>query len=152
MQWAAEETLDARQLVEYEAGLNKMLPKHDVAAVCAYDVTSFRSSVVMDILRTHPVVIVRGALRQNPFYVEPDELLRELSEPVRLPDEGAVAAKSELFVLEEGVDYTVDEGRAAVLTEHGFERLVAAHRKGFEVVTMVDDNVIFALSADARSL
>jgi hypothetical protein len=29
---------------------------------------------------------------------------------------------------------------------------VAAHRKGFEVVIMVDDNVIFALSADARSL
>jgi hypothetical protein len=35
MQWAAEETLDARQLVEYEAGLNKILPKHDIAAVCA---------------------------------------------------------------------------------------------------------------------
>jgi hypothetical protein len=83
--------------------------------------------------------------------MEPDELLRELNERVRLPDEGAIVAKSELFVLEEGDDYTVDEGRAAVLTEYGFERLVAAHRQGFEVVIMVDDNVIFALSADARS-
>jgi hypothetical protein len=86
MQWAAEESLDMLELVEYEAGLNKMLPKHDMAAVCSYYVTRFRSSVVMDILRTHPLVIVGGSLRQNPFYVESDEFLRELSERVRLPD------------------------------------------------------------------
>src|SRR5688500_1308096 len=99
----------------------------------------------MDILRTHPLVIVGGALRQNLFYVEPDEFLRELSERVRLPDEDATVARSQLFILEEELDYTVDEGRAAVLTEQGFERLVMAHRKGFEVVIMVDDEVTFAL-------
>ncbi len=148
MQWAAEESLDVRELVEYEVGLNKVVPKHEMATVCSYDVTKFRSSVVMDILRTHPLVIVGGALRQNPFYVEPDEFLRELSERVRLPDEDARVAKSELFILEEGLDYTVDEGRAAVLTEQGFERLVAAHRRGFEVVIMVDDEVTFALPAE----
>jgi hypothetical protein len=32
----------------------------------------------MDILRTHPQVIVGGILRENPFYVPPDEFLREL--------------------------------------------------------------------------
>jgi hypothetical protein len=148
MQWAAEESLDLRELVEYEAGLNKLLPRHDMATICSYDVTRFRSSVVMDILRTHPFVIVGGALQQNPFYVEPDEFLRELSERVRLPDDGAVAAKSQLFVLDEGADYAVDEGRAAILTEQGFERLVAAHRKGFEVAIMVEDEVIFALPAE----
>jgi hypothetical protein len=150
MQWAAEESWDVRELVEYEAGLNKMLPKHNMATVCAYDLTRFRSSVVMDVLRTHPLVIVGGALRQNPFYVEPDEFLRELNERVRLPDEGAVEAKSQLFILEEGVDYELDEGRAAILTERGFERLVAAHRKGFEVTIMVDDNVTFALPAEVH--
>jgi len=150
MQWAAEDSSDVRELVEYEAGLNKMLPKHNMATVCAYDITRFRSSIVMDILRTHPLVMVGGALRQNPFYVEPDEFLRELSERVRLPDEGAIEARSQLFILEEGIDYTPDEGRAAILTEQGFERLVAAHRKGFEVVIMVDDNVTFALPAEVK--
>jgi hypothetical protein len=29
-------------------------------------------------LRTHPLVIIGGLLQENPFYVEPDELLREL--------------------------------------------------------------------------
>jgi hypothetical protein len=152
MQWAAEESIDVRELVEYEVGLNKMLPKHDMATICSYDLTRFRSPVVMDLLRTHPLVIVGGVLRQNPFYVEPDEFLRELGERTRLPDEDATVAKSELFILEEGHDYALDEGRAAVLTEPGFERLVAAHRKGFEVVVMVDDNVVFALPAEAPPL
>ena len=104
MQWAVEESLNVRELVEYEAGLNKMLSKHGMATVCSYDVTRFRSSVVMDLLRTHPLVIVGGALRENPFYVEPDEFLRELNERVRLPDEDAVVTTSQLFILEEEVD------------------------------------------------
>jgi uncharacterized protein (DUF305 family) len=54
MQWAAEESLDVRELVQYEAELNGMLPRHNMAVVCSYDVTRFRSSVVMGILRTHP--------------------------------------------------------------------------------------------------
>jgi hypothetical protein len=32
----------------------------------------------MDILRTHPMVIVGGVLQTNPFFVPPDEFLREL--------------------------------------------------------------------------
>jgi hypothetical protein len=32
----------------------------------------------MDILRTHPQVILGGVLRENPFYVPPEELLLEL--------------------------------------------------------------------------
>jgi hypothetical protein len=32
----------------------------------------------MDILRTHPMVIIGGILRENLFYVPPDEMLREL--------------------------------------------------------------------------
>jgi hypothetical protein len=37
------------------------------------------------------------------------------------------------------------------LTEQGFERLVMAHRKGFSVVIMVDDEVTFALPAEIAS-
>jgi hypothetical protein len=32
----------------------------------------------MDILRTHPMTIIGGLLQVNPFFVPPDELLREL--------------------------------------------------------------------------
>ena len=36
--------------------------------------------MVMDVLRTHPQVIVGGILRENPFYVPPDEFLRALQD------------------------------------------------------------------------
>lgn len=32
----------------------------------------------MDIMRTHPMVITGGVLRQNPFFVPPDQFLAEL--------------------------------------------------------------------------
>jgi hypothetical protein len=32
----------------------------------------------MDILRTHPMVVIAGVLQENPFFVPPDEFLREL--------------------------------------------------------------------------
>jgi hypothetical protein len=32
----------------------------------------------MDILRTHPMVIIGGVLQVNPFWVPPDEFLEEL--------------------------------------------------------------------------
>jgi hypothetical protein len=32
----------------------------------------------MDIMRTHPMVIVGGILHENPFFVPPDEFLEEL--------------------------------------------------------------------------
>lgn len=32
----------------------------------------------MDIMRTHPMVIVGGLLHENPFFVPPDKLLQEL--------------------------------------------------------------------------
>jgi hypothetical protein len=32
----------------------------------------------MDIMRTHPMIVLGGVLRQNPFFVPPDQFLREL--------------------------------------------------------------------------
>jgi hypothetical protein len=78
MEWALLDFPGVHDIVEYESRLNYFLPNYDMATVCTYDVTKFSASVVMDILRTHPQVIVGGILRENPFYVSPDEFLREL--------------------------------------------------------------------------
>ena len=34
--------------------------------------------MIIDIVRTYPVVLVGGVLQENPFYVPPDEFLAEL--------------------------------------------------------------------------
>jgi hypothetical protein len=33
---------------------------------------------VIDIMRTHPLIIIGGILQQNPFFVPPEEFLREV--------------------------------------------------------------------------
>jgi hypothetical protein len=40
----------------------------------------FGAEVVMDIMRTHPMVVIGGILQENPFFVPPGEMLRELRE------------------------------------------------------------------------
>jgi hypothetical protein len=36
--------------------------------------------MIVDIMRTHPVVIIGGVLQENPFFVPPDQFLLELRE------------------------------------------------------------------------
>jgi DcmR-like sensory protein len=78
MEWALEDRPGVADLVEYESRLNYILPKYDDTVVCTYDLGKFSAPVVMDILRTHPMVIVGDVMQENPFYTPPDELLREL--------------------------------------------------------------------------
>jgi hypothetical protein len=78
MEWALEDCPGVQTLVEFEARVNHILPKNDDLVVCAYDLTKFGAGVMMDVLRTHPLVIIGGFLHENPFFVPPDEFLREL--------------------------------------------------------------------------
>ena len=78
MEWAMEEFPGVENLVEFEARVNHVLPKDDDLVVCAYDLTKIGAGVMMDVLRTHPLVIIGGFLHENPFFVQPDELLGEL--------------------------------------------------------------------------
>jgi hypothetical protein len=79
MEWALEDLPGVHDIVEYETRLNKFLPNYDDIVVCTYDLSRFSAPVVMDIMRTHPQVIVGGMLQENPFYVAPDEFLAELN-------------------------------------------------------------------------
>ena len=78
MEWALETVPGVTDIVEYETKLNHVLPKHPDAIICTYDLNKHSASVVMDILRTHPMAIVGGVLQENPLYVPPDDFLEEL--------------------------------------------------------------------------
>jgi len=77
MEWALEERRGVSQLVEYEAKFN-LIPRYRDAVICTYNLSQFKGGVIMDILRTHPMVILGGVLQVNPFYVPPQEFLLEL--------------------------------------------------------------------------
>ena len=78
MEWALEECPGVHDIVEYETRLNYVLPRYDDAVCCVYDVNRFPTHVLIDILRTHPAVILGGVLQENPLYVPPDQMLAEL--------------------------------------------------------------------------
>src|SRR6202043_52322 len=80
MEWALLDKPGVDDLVKYETRLNYVLPKYDDPVICTYDLSKFSAGVVMDIMRTHPVVIIGEVLQENPFFVPPDQFLLELRE------------------------------------------------------------------------
>jgi hypothetical protein len=80
MEWALVDMPGINEMMEFETRVNYVVPKYDHSVICAYDLTKFSASTVMYALRTHPVVIIGGLLQENPFYVDPDQLLLELRE------------------------------------------------------------------------
>ena len=66
--------------LEFETRCNYVFPKYKDPVICNYDLSKFSASFVMDIMRIHPVVIIGSTLRENPFFVPPDQFLLELQE------------------------------------------------------------------------
>ncbi len=79
MVWALKNLPGTDELLEYEASLNVLTPKHSVSLICMYDVNSFSPSTLTDILLTHPYVIKDGKISKNQFYVEPLKLISSVS-------------------------------------------------------------------------
>ena len=78
MEWALETVPGVTDIIEYESKLNFVTAKYPDPIVCVYDLNRHSGSVVMDVLRTHPMVIIGGVLQENPLYVPPTEFLQEL--------------------------------------------------------------------------
>jgi hypothetical protein len=78
MDWAAEDRSHIDDLIEFESRVNDVWCRHDDAVICTYHLSKFGGDTVIDIMRTHPMIIIGGVLQQNPFYVPPKEFLREV--------------------------------------------------------------------------
>jgi hypothetical protein len=78
--WTPSDKPGVDDLWEYETRINYVLPKYDDPVICTYVLPKFSASVVMDIMRTLPAVIIGGVLEENPFFVPLDQFLLELRE------------------------------------------------------------------------
>ena len=79
MDWVAEGS-QVDDVVEFESRVNDVWSRSPDTVICTYHLTKFGGDTVIDILRTHPLVILGGMLQQNPFFVPPAEFLREQRE------------------------------------------------------------------------
>ena len=68
----------ANEWIEYETRLNDVLPHYHDPVICTYDANLLNGAIAVDILRTHPVVIIGGRLYENPFFVPPTKFLPEI--------------------------------------------------------------------------
>jgi hypothetical protein len=80
MDWAAEGRSHVDDLIEFEARVNDVWCRHDDAVICTYNLAKFGGDTVIDIMRTHPMIIIGGILQHNPFFVPPEQFLREFRE------------------------------------------------------------------------
>jgi hypothetical protein len=80
MAWVLNDPGALDRLLEFECRVNLALPKAGDIVICAYDLDKFGAGIVIDALRTHPIVLIGGIVQRNPFYVPPEELLQELNE------------------------------------------------------------------------
>jgi hypothetical protein len=78
MAWALRNLPGTDELIEYEARLNVLTPKHSCSLVCMYDINQFSGRTFADILATHPYVIINGKIHKNSSYIEPFEFLPSL--------------------------------------------------------------------------
>lgn len=63
------------RLLEYESRVTLLQRDHPVTCVCQYDARSFDGAMIMDVLKVHPLMVIRGAVVRNPFFVPPEEFL-----------------------------------------------------------------------------
>jgi len=73
-----EDWSNVNDWIEYETRVNEVLPRYSDPVICTYDTNLLNGAIAVDILRTHPVAIIGGLLHENPFFVPPQELLRQV--------------------------------------------------------------------------
>jgi len=66
------------RLLEYEAKVSLLLREHPMTAVCQYDSHGFDGATIMDILKVHPLIVMRGSVVHNPFFIPPEEFLSQM--------------------------------------------------------------------------
>ena len=76
MTWALRDAPGVENLVGYESELNRVTSSYPVVVLCLYDLDLFSGEVVINIVKTHPQVLIQGILVENPYSVGPDEFLR----------------------------------------------------------------------------
>jgi hypothetical protein len=72
---AAEGTI--REFMGYESELNRFVHQHPVSILCLYDLDAFGGGILVDLMKTHPKLLLGGMLLENPHALSPDEFLAE---------------------------------------------------------------------------
>lgn len=83
MSWALSPEINGTdQLVEYESRINLLVETCPLTAICQYDANQFDGATLFEILQVHPMMVVRGQIVRNPYYIPALEYLTRHGLPV----------------------------------------------------------------------
>ena len=63
------------EFARYETHINRLSAQYPQTVLCLYDVGLVSGGIMLDLLRTHPKLLLRGVLIENPHYLTPVEYL-----------------------------------------------------------------------------
>jgi signal transduction histidine kinase len=74
-EWVLRGGRGLERWMEYESRLTHALLENNCSALCQYNRYHFPPEVILDVIRTHPVVIYRGTVCRNLYYIPAEEFL-----------------------------------------------------------------------------
>ncbi len=77
MAWVLRDKIHTTSLMEYETKVLDYQKVTPCTAICEYDARKFDGSIIMDILSVHPVMLVRGQVVKNPYFIPPNEFMKQ---------------------------------------------------------------------------
>jgi PAS domain S-box-containing protein len=75
-EWVVRGAQGLERWMEYESRLTHMLTHYNFLLLCQYSRQLFPPELILDVIRTHPVVVYGTIVCKNPYYVPPDEFLK----------------------------------------------------------------------------
>lgn len=71
MSWILKGKPGSERLIEYEAKLNRFLPKAECLAICQYEKAAFKPEILKGVIITHPILVWAGKVYRNFYYIPP---------------------------------------------------------------------------------
>jgi hypothetical protein len=81
MAWALRGIPGSERLIEYEARINQVVRTSPLNAICQYNANLFDGATIFKVLNVHPMMVVRGQVVKNPYYMPPEAYLASQSLP-----------------------------------------------------------------------
>ncbi len=140
MTWALRQLPGVDELVGYEARLNKFLPRYPQVVLCLYALDSFSGEVLVDVLKTHPKVLLGGMCSTTPTISSRTSSSPRGIEPEALTDHEALSM------------HAVEVGQVAAMDTELREQL--SNLQGLLMLSMLmiesgDETTILQLAASA---
>ncbi|NQT31125.1 MAG: MEDS domain-containing protein [Deltaproteobacteria bacterium] len=76
MGWVLRGQPGSNRLIEYEAKLNRdVFPQYPITGLCQYEWQKYDLPFLLDVICTHPIIMVGTTVYENPYYVPAAEFL-----------------------------------------------------------------------------